>query len=312
LSGRWTRPIAALTLVGDRRRVAARVTYLFPHPRYLLPFSSGRHLGPTWSTVGRFPWLAMAWITIFEIVCVRRIFSSGRARRDSGLPSCVTLKPHSRPADRGDLPMISRLGSRFPEGCDRPAAAPPWFSGFGLTPRSDRGSGGGLQIVSSRLGFVGLRRLATPQNAAFWRGTRGAASPLQFFWRFRLPQLHCRKALFAGPLWKMALGARRVIGGWFVAEFVRSGLFRLGLYDHCLAGAPDLQDRNPPVLGDSRACRLIGLSLSGWAGVWWQRLAAALATSRWGASEGRGNRVSFSGGANRTEGSVARGFEARN
>jgi ABC-type nitrate/sulfonate/bicarbonate transport system permease component len=242
LSGRWTLPYAALTLVGIV--VAWQIaSYLFTIPAYLLP-SPAAILA---DMINRWPiLLANAWITIFEIVF--GFFISVLV----GIPLAICVT-YSRPLDRAIYPLI--VGSQT---IPKVAIAPlllAWF-GFGLTPK--------ITIVALVAFFpivvssvVGLRS-ATPQMLHLARSM--GASPIQIFWRFRLP--NALPSVFAG----MKMASVLAVIGAVVAEFVGadSGLGYLIM----VAGADFKIDRQFSAIF---VLSLIGMSLF-WLAGWVERL----------------------------------------
>ena len=242
LSSRRTPPYAALTLVGIVV-MWQLASYLFAIPSYLLP-SPAAILA---DMVNRWPiLLANAWITIFEVVFGFVISVL------VGIPLAVCVT-YSRPLDRAIYPLI--VGSQT---IPKVAIAPlllAWF-GFGLTPK--------ITIVALVAFFpivvssvVGLRS-ATPQMLHLARSM--GASPIQIFWRFRLP--NALPSVFAG----MKMASVLAVIGAVVAEFVGadSGLGYLIM----VAGADFKIDRQFSAI---LVLSLIGMSLF-WLAGWVERL----------------------------------------
>lgn len=196
LGRRHAPPYAAFTLVG-LIALWQLASYLFAIPAYLLPPPSAilADMGSRWHVL-----LANSWITIFEIVFGFIISVL------IGLPLAVCVT-YSQALDRAIYPLI--VGSQtIPKVAIAPLLAA-WF-GFGLAPK--------ITIVALVAFFpivvssvVGLRS-TTPQMLHLARSM--GASPVQIFWRFRLP--HALPSVFAG----MKMATVLAVIGAVVAEFV--------------------------------------------------------------------------------------------
>jgi NitT/TauT family transport system permease protein len=192
-------PYAALMLIGA---VLAwqLATYVFRIPSYLLPSP----LAIAIDVAHRWPiLLENTWITLIEIMAGFIISVA------VGIPLAIVVT-YSQTLDRAIYPLI--VGSQT---IPKVAIAPlllAWF-GFGLAPK--------VMIVALVAFFpivvnsvVGLRS-ATPQMLHLARSM--GASPIQVFWRFRLPQ--AMPSIFAG----MKLAIVFSVIGAVVAEFVGAG-----------------------------------------------------------------------------------------
>jgi NitT/TauT family transport system permease protein len=192
-------PYAALMLLGG---VLAwqLATYVFSIPSYLLPSP----LAIAIDVAHRWPiLLENTWITLIEIMAGFIISVA------VGIPLAIVVT-YSQTLDRAIYPLI--VGSQT---IPKVAIAPlllAWF-GFGLAPK--------VMIVALVAFFpivvnsvVGLRS-ATPQMLHLARSM--GASPIQVFWRFRLPQ--AMPSIFAG----MKLAIVFSVIGAVVAEFVGAG-----------------------------------------------------------------------------------------
>jgi NitT/TauT family transport system permease protein len=196
---RYGVPYAAIMLVAGIL-LWQLATYVFQVPAYLLPSP----LAIAIDVVHRWPILLdNTWITLVEILAGFVISVL------VGIPLAICVT-YSQTLDRAIYPLI--VGSQT---IPKVAIAPlllAWF-GFGLAPK--------VMIVALVAFFpivvnsvVGLRS-ASPQVLHVARSM--GATPLQMFWRFRLPQ--ALPSMFAG----MKLAIVFSVIGAVVAEFVGAG-----------------------------------------------------------------------------------------
>jgi NitT/TauT family transport system permease protein len=236
---RLAMPYASLTVVLLVVLWQAAVS-LFGVPGYLLPspYAIGLDITAHWQTL-----LQNSWITIFEVV------AGFLASIAIGVPIAVVVT-YSGTLQRAIYPLL--VGSQT---VPKVALAPlmlAWF-GFGVAPK--------VAIVvlvaffpiviNSMVGFASV-----PPQMLYLAQSMGA-SPVQSFWRFRLP--HALPSIFSG----IKLAAVLAVVGAVVAEFVGadSGLGYLIM----IAGADFKIDQQFSAIIILSALGTLFFWLTGWA-----------------------------------------------